>query len=166
VSATRHTWLGRAEALGRWIENAFLTVLLGALIAIAFAQIVLRNVFSLGLAWADGSTRVLVLWLAVIGAVAAARDGRHIAINLAGRLLPARFHRWTEALVDLFATALAGTLAWHAVRFVADSRAFGDVLLDDWAAWKLQIVMPIGFALITYRFALRLLRGLIGARRR
>ena len=153
--ASRHPWLVRAEKLGRGLENALLIVLFGGLGTLAFAQIVLRNVFSIGLPWADGIIRLAVLWLAVIAAIAASRDGKHIAINLAERLLPDRLRRPVEALMDLFTAAVAALLAWYSWSFVRDSRAFEDVLLGTWPAWIFQSILPIGFALVCYRYLLR-----------
>ncbi len=152
---SRHPWLVRAEKLGRAKENVLLIVLLGGLSTLAFAQIVLRNVFSIGLPWADGIIRLAVLWLAVIAAIAASRDGRHIAINLAERLLPDRLRRPVGALMDLFTATVAALLAWYSWRFVSDSRAFEDVLLGTWPAWVFQSILPVGFALVCYRHVLR-----------
>lgn len=145
----------KADRIGRLVENVLLAVLLFGLIALATTQILLRNVFSEGIAWADGLVRLIVLWLALIGAVAASRDGRNISINLAPRWLPERLARPVEALVELFTAAVAALLAWHAWRFVADSREFGDLLLDGAPAWIFQLILPIAFALIAYRYLLR-----------
>lgn len=163
AGAPRRGWLERAESLGLWLENALLTFLLVALIAVAASQIVLRNAFSIGFAWADGLTRIIVLWLAVVGAVAATREGRHISINLAARFLPEGLRRLTAAVVSFFAAGVAALLAWHAGRFVADSRAYGDVMLGDWPAWLFQLVLPIGFALMAYRFLLSGFKRLFGS---
>jgi TRAP-type C4-dicarboxylate transport system permease small subunit len=160
VNADRRiAWLDRVETIGRHIETAVLTVLLSVLIVLAFAQIILRNVFSAGLSWGDGSTQLLVLWIAVAGAVAATRDRRHLSIDLSSRFLPATWYRWTRVLVDLFAMSITGIFAWHAARFVMDSKAFGDSLLGSLPAWPFQLVLPVGFALIAYRFAIHALRG-------
>src|SRR5690606_33547420 len=70
------SWASRLERLGRLLEDALIVLLLGALVVLASAQILLRNVFSMGLAWSDGLVRMLVLWLALLGALAASRDGR------------------------------------------------------------------------------------------
>lgn len=134
--------------------------MLGGLILLSSAQILLRNVFSVGLPWADGLVRLMVLWLALLGAVAASRDHRHIAINLTERYLPAGLMRPVNVLVDTFAAVVAGALGWYSLRFVLDSREFGDVLLDGWPAWWFQIILPIGFGLIGYRYALRVAAGL------
>lgn len=158
----RRLWFERAEQAGRWLESVLLAVLLAGLIALASGQILLRNVFSVGVLWADGLVRLIVLWLALIGAIAAARDRRHIAINLAERYLPERVMVPVNVLVEAFTAGVAGVLAWHSARFVLDSRAFGDVLLDGWPAWWFQAILPVGFALIAYRYALRAAGRLAG----
>lgn len=156
--------LSWADRLGRFLENLLLGVLLFGLVALASTQILLRNVFSEGIPWADGTVRIAVLWLALLGAVAASREGRNISINLAGRWLPERFRVPADALVSLFTAAAAGLFAWHAWAFVADSHEFGDRLLGA-PAWIFQAIMPVAFALIAYRYLLRFaadVRGLVG----
>lgn len=155
MPAPRDPLLTRADRLGRFIENLLLVALLFGLVGLASAQIVLRNAFSLGISWADGVVRLAVLWLALLGAVAASRDGRNIAINLAGRWMPERFRRPVNALVDLFTAGVAGAFAWYSWTFVADSRAYGDLLLDGAPAWIFQLIMPVAFGLIAYRYLLR-----------
>lgn len=155
--ALRHRALVRAEKIGIWLENALLVGLLAGLMILATAQIVLRNVFSISFPWADGLIRLAVLWLAVIGAIAASREGRHIAIRLAERMLPGRCQRPVAFIVDAFTAAVAAGLAWYAWSFVSLSREFGDVLLGTWPAWIFQSILPVGFALIAYRYLLHAL---------
>jgi TRAP-type C4-dicarboxylate transport system permease small subunit len=102
------------------------------------------------------------LWIAILGAVAASRDGKQIAINLAPRLLPAHWSRRVLIVVEAFTAAVAAIMAWYAWTFVRDSRAFGDVMLGDWPAWVFQAILPIGFALIAYRYLLRAFGRLAG----
>jgi TRAP-type C4-dicarboxylate transport system permease small subunit len=154
--------LTRAEAIGRWLENALLVTLFAALMLLAVTQIALRNVWSAGLPWADGLIRIGVLWIAILGAVAASRDGKHIAINLAPRLLPAHWGRRVLIVVEAFTAVVAAIMAWHAWAFVRDSRAFGDVMLGDWPAWVFQAVLPIGFGLVAYRYLLRAFGRIVG----
>jgi TRAP-type C4-dicarboxylate transport system permease small subunit len=125
------------------------------MIVLASGQIVLRNVFSIGIAWADGLIRLGILWLALLGAVAASRDRKHISIDVVTRLLPPPLQLVAAVVRDLFTATVCGLLAWYSWVFVSDSREFGDVLLDNWPAWWFQIVMPVGFALIAYRYLVR-----------
>jgi len=156
-------WLERLEALGRTLEDALLVAGLGALILIGAGQILLRNVFSIGVVWADGATRLIVLWLALLGAMAASRDNRHIAINVLDRFLTYRLQRAVAVVRNSFTAAVCAALAWYAWVFVRDSREFGDTLLGDWPAWWFQIVMPVAFALIAYRYLLRAVAAIRGA---
>jgi TRAP-type C4-dicarboxylate transport system permease small subunit len=50
---------------------------------------------------------------------------------------------------------VCGLLAWFSLRFVRDSREFGDVLLGDLPAWWFQLILPVGFGLIAYRYGVR-----------
>jgi TRAP-type C4-dicarboxylate transport system permease small subunit len=155
LPAPRDPLLAWADRFGRFIENLLLVVFLFGLIGLASTQIVLRNAFSVGISWADGVVRLAVLWLALLGAVAASRDGRNISINLAGRYMPQRLRRPVDALVDLFTAAAACAFAWYSWAFVADSREYGDLLLDGAPAWIFQLIMPVAFALVAYRYLLR-----------
>ena len=152
-------WLKRADTAARWCENSLLVVLFIALLGLSGGQIILRNVFSSGLFWSDELVRLLVLWLAVVGALAATRDRRHIAIDLIARALPALPQRIVRSIVGVFAGVVSATFAWQAWRFVMDSRDFGDTVLGGWPAWYFQLILPLGFALIAWRF----LSGVCGA---
>ena len=127
-------------------------MLFTALLGLSTTQILLRNFFSSGLFWADELVRLLVLWLAVVGALAATRDRRHIAIELIVRSLPDVLQRMTRSIVALFAAGISSVFAWQSYRFVLDSREFGDTVLGNWPAWYFQLILPLGFALIAWRF--------------
>lgn len=150
--------LGRAERIGRWLENALLVAVLATMILLAAAQVGLRVVFSAGVPFGDEALRLLVLWGAMAGAVAASREDVHLRIDLLSRFLPPRGRAAAAALVDLFAAGVAGALAWYSWRFVQDSRAYGDQLLGDLPAWPFQLVLPVAFVLIAYRYLILLAR--------
>ncbi len=145
--------LERVERWARAVENGLLVLLLALLILLASSQIVLRNVFSSSLPWGDEAVRLLVLWLALFGAIAASRDGRQIRIDVLSRVIPERLVWIPDSIATAFTSVVCGIFAWHAWRFVQDSRAFGDQILGDWPAWVLQLILPIGFGVMAYRYA-------------
>jgi TRAP-type C4-dicarboxylate transport system permease small subunit len=155
-----NSWSARAAAIGRAIETVLIVVLLGGLVVFATAQIVLRNFFSIGLTWSDGLIRLTVLWLALLGALAASREGRHITMAAVTRWLPQRVQTAAGVSADLFAAVVSAVLARYAVAFVWDSREFGDTLLSGVPAWWLQAPMPIVFGLMAWQFLVRALRRL------
>ena len=137
------------------IEDLFLALLLGVMIVLAPAQIFLRNFFDAGISWADPLLRVLVLWVGLMGAVAASRSDRHIRIDVASKLLPPPLASLLGVVTSLFTAVVAGTVAWHSWRFVADEWEFGSTAFSGVPAWAFEVVIPVAFTLISVRYLLR-----------
>jgi C4-dicarboxylate transporter, DctQ subunit len=144
--------LYRLDDVGRTAENGALVLLLVGMMLLAVGQIFLREVFSTGFLWADELLRLLVLWLAMVGSVAACRDNRHIRVDALSHLLPARAVAAVRIVVDLFAAAVSAVIAWHAFRYLGLEREFGDTVLLDTPAWIPHSIVPLAFALLAYRF--------------
>lgn len=148
------------DSAGRYLEDTLLVLLLGALIVLAALQIVQRNLLAGGFVWSDELLRILVLWLALFGAVAASRDDNHINIDLLSRWLPTRPRLGARVVTDLFTVAVCGLLAWHGGRFVAGEREFSSTVLGGLPAWLFELIIPFGFGLIAWRYAVFTLRDL------
>lgn len=147
-------WLEKADRGGRWLENALLAILLGGLIILAGGQILLRNVFAEGVSWADPLLRILVLWVGMLGAVAASREDKHISIDVFSRLLKGRALAIAKTIIALFTAGVCGLLTWHTFRFVQDEYAWSDVEVAGLSIWLWQSILPLGFGLITWRYIL------------
>ncbi len=159
-------FLSRLDRIGRFAENTALVTLLSAMMVLAVGQIVLREVFSTGFVWADELIKLMVLWLAMVGSIAAARDNRHIRIDALSHILPETAIKLTRVLVDVFAAAVCGVIAWHTYRYLQLEIEFEDSVLIDTPAWIAHLIVPLAFALIAYRFlvsiAWQLYRLIIG----
>ncbi len=153
--------LARAEAAGRWIENISLAALLIAMILLASSQIFLRNFSTGGFPWADEALRLMVLWVAMLGAVAAARDDRQIAIDVLSRFMPEKPRLLTLAAMNALTSAVSFLLAWYCLVFVRESYAYEDVVLTDLPAWVFQAILPLAFGLLGYRYAIWALRRIV-----
>lgn len=147
-----------ADRLGHAAETALLVLILGSMILLAFGQIIMRNFFDLGLQWGDELLRMLVLWLAVAGAVAASRSDKHINIAVLDRFLSPGLKRAVQLLVYLFTAGICLIVAWFSLQFVQTSREYGDLILGDVPAWWLQSVLPVGFGLIAWRYTVFFVR--------
>lgn len=155
--------LDALDGLGRAVENLLLCVLLLTMVTLAVWQIVARNLLGSGLLWADEFLKILLLWLGLVGAVAASRELKHIQIDLLTRLLPVRFQATAQIVTNLFTAAVCSLCAWHAGRFVMMEREFGSTVLGSAPAWLFEAVIPVAFGLIAYRYMVasgRLLLGL------
>ena len=150
----------RALGLLHTAEDTFLALLLLAMVVLAPLQIFLRNFFDMGLTWADPLIRVLVLWIGLLGAVAASRGNRQISIDVVSRLLAPRAQAVVGVLTGAFTSAVSGLVAWHSGRFVATELAYESVAFSGIQAWIFQIVIPFSFGAIAIRYALYTLADL------
>lgn len=154
------TTLSRLEKAGRAGEDAVLVVTLTAMILLAASQIVMRNLFNFGFIWTDEMLRMLVLWLAVAGAVAASRSDKHINIAILDRFLPAKVKLAVKIVIHMFTAGVCGVVTWYSVQFVQMSHEFGDILMGSIPAWMPQLILPVGFGLICYRYSLFVIQEL------
>ena len=138
------------------IENSLLIALLALMVSLAGAQILFRNLFDSSIFGVDQLLRLLVLWVALLGAVAASREAKHIGVDVISRWLPARWRVGARALTDLFTVAVCTLLAWQAWRFVQSERAVGEMAFGALPVWYAQLILPAAFALITLRYLLLL----------
>lgn len=148
---------------GKRAEDGLLVLAFLALVVLAGLQILLRNVFDSGLAWIDPVLRILVLWVAMLGAVAASRDNRHINIDVLSRLLPDDWLAWTRRITALVTAVICALLAWHTFRFVRDEYSYSDMEVAGVPVWLWQSILPLGFALMARRFAVTVIHPPTGA---
>ena len=121
------------------------------MIFLAGTQVFLRNFFDSSLYWGDEMLRLMVLWLTIAGGLAASRMDKHISIAVVDRFLPDKAQLVTKVIIDLFTAFICGLFAWHSARFVMGSYEYGDMLMRSVPAWTMQIILPVGFALMTFR---------------
>jgi len=156
------SFLSRLDRYGQLLENVALVTLLSGMMLLAVGQIVLREVFDTGIIWADELVRLIVLWLAMMGAVAACREDRHIRIDAITHLFHDRVIDVIRIVVDLFAAAVCAVIAWHAYRYLQLEIEYQDTVLVDIPAWIAHVVVPVSFAVLSYRFVLSVLQKILG----
>lgn len=152
-------WERLDEAIGR-LEKSLMVIFLGLMIVAAFAQIALRNFVGVGLPWSESLVRYLVLWVGFIGASLAAREGRHITIEVIKLRPSAGGRRYLAAVSQLCAVVVCTLMTWAAVKFVRDDAEIGTRTFFDLPTWVLETIIPATFAIMSLRFLLRAIRAL------
>nr|UXE46169.1 ectoine TRAP transporter small permease protein TeaB [uncultured bacterium] len=156
---------GTGGAGRRWlavlhsIEDAILALILGVMIVIATAQIILRNTIHWNLGWGDPLVRLLVLWVGLLGALAASRNNRHISIDILSHLFPPTARRVAQAANCLFTSFVCAVVAWYAIGFISDERNHPGIGLLGLPEWILHSIVPLGFTLIALRYLLMAFTG-------
>lgn len=174
VDAVKSRWAAVVRGFDR-LETGVLTLLALTLVVLAAAQIVARWVgqspdlltwpvvgWLFGWThwigpWVDPFLRALVLWVGMLGALAAARDDRHINLDVLQRRLQGRRLRVARLLSYGFAALVSAMLAQASWGLVELERDSGTFLFADVPMWWSQLILPIGFAILALRFVLRAL---------
>ena len=153
--------LARLDQAGRLVEDVLLVTLLGGMMLVAVGQVIAREIFETGFFLAGELVRLMVLWLAMVGSIAACRENRHIRIDAISHLLSDRAVGIVRMLVDTFAAVVCGVIAWNAWRYLQLEIEFEDTVLIDTPAWVAHLVVPVAFALLSYRFLVLVLQSAV-----
>lgn len=151
--------LARMRTVVGTVETGLLLGLVATMVVLAVAPILLRLAGVAAPLWTDAAVRILVLWLAMAGALAATRDGRHIRVDAILHYLPAVGRRPLLRMVDGLTAAVCAVLAWQTGRLVAMEYGAGTHAFAGVPAWVAELALPVGFGLMAVRFALNTLLG-------
>jgi TRAP-type C4-dicarboxylate transport system permease small subunit len=139
------------------LENSLVVIIVATMVIMSFLQVFLRNFFDYGILWGDIFLRHLVLWVGFVGASLATRDEKHINIDVLGRITPEKFRPYLRTITDLFTMLICLVLARAAYGFLQYEIEANTILFNNIPAWPFQMIIPLGFALIAFRFLLKIL---------
>ena len=154
------------ERLDRYLgyfEGAILAAMLIAMMGLAVLQIVLREFFNSGLVWADEFINYLVLWVALVASIVAARSNKHLRIDAISQFVPERFAKFPRIVVDLFAAGVCAVIGWHAQRYIVLLFEFGDTRLGDVPAGYVFGLLPFAMYLMALIFTVQSIARLVDA---
>lgn len=134
------------------IEDGLLVLLLLLMVASSAGQIILRELFHSGFVAADPFARLMVLWVAMFGAVVAARNDKHINIDILSRLLSQAGRRRLRSVVHVISASVCIIIAYTSLRFVLEEFSYGSTVFSGIPAWIAESVIPLGFALISLHY--------------
>ncbi len=159
-TSRRPDWTERLEG---WV----LAVLLALMTLITFMQVIARYVFNYSFVWALELTTFLFGGLIFLGMSYGVHVGAHIGIDALVRTLSASTARKVAIVATLLCLLYAGILFVGSWIYVTRIYEIG-ILAQDMPIpqWVPRLVLPIGFALLFWRFGQILYRLLKGQRAR
>jgi len=147
--------VSKVEAfLGRSAEFA-VALLVAAETLILFSGIVARYVFHVPLVWSDELASILFMWLAMLGAVVALRQGSHMRMTAFVGLVGSSWSAFFNALAVMAPLAFLVLALPQAVDYAYEERLITTPALEVSNAFR-AAALPIGFALMAVGAALRL----------
>jgi TRAP-type C4-dicarboxylate transport system permease small subunit len=136
------------------LEDWLLVSMLAAMVVLAVTQIVYRNVAGGGVAWIDPLLRMLVLWVALSGAVIASRTDNHIRIDFFARYISGKYYIYIKRIVHAYCVIICAVIAWYSVSFVRMDYEFQTKAFAGIPAWITELIIPIAFGLMAFRYFL------------
>jgi len=149
---------GSAMGLWRRIEELVASFALMTMVVLPLAEIAGRRLLGHGVPGSIDYVRHLTLWLTLLGAMAAARDGRHLCMTTTA-WIPETWRRAADLIAVTVACTICGALAWTSLQLVLAERASAMSLAGGVPIYLAQAILPFGFALIGWRLAARLNRA-------
>ena len=145
------------------LESALLLLVIVVMVALAATQLYLRKFHDFGFDWADVLIRQLVLWIAFLGGALATHQGRHIAIDAAAKLLPARWSAVVRALTSVAAAAITVIMVRAAWTFLLDEIDTDSRLMGSLRQWWFVAIIPATLALAAFHFLVAMRRAVVEA---
>ena len=145
-----------------WLIFGFLSVM----VTFTFIQVCLRGLYThahfrwanmlMGyLDWSEPLVRLLVLWLTFLGASLLTGDNKHVKIDLFSKLLPQKLRPWRELILAVVCIIVSATMVFVCIGYLKLEMEFGGTVFLHLPNWIGQLILPLGFAMILFRFLLR-----------
>lgn len=136
------------------IEEGLIALFLAIMTFLTFVQVVLRYVFNSGWVWSLEATTYSFAWLVLLGMAYGVRTRSHIAVDLLVGRLSGITHKAASYLSIIICLAYSTLMVYGGTVFVTRLFQLGNDARDlPVARWILTIMLPLGFALLTLRFA-------------
>ena len=145
-----------AQSKGLWCwarraENSLLVLALAAMLLLPVLEIVLRSVLKTGISGSSAIVQHLCLIVGMLGGAVAAREGRLLALSPVQSLLKGRVLAAAQVFSNAFAAVICLFLCVASVQYVWAVKPLGKLLVYGIPVWVIQLILPIGFGLITLR---------------
>ena len=133
-------------------ETGLLVAIFIAMLGVAVFQVVSRNLFDAGFAVGDELVRMAVLWLTMVGSMVAAREKKHIRIDILDRFLPLKAKRHVNQVVDFLTGSICLAIAYYSIDFIKWEMIDQTVGVGIIPAWILELIIPISALVMAIRY--------------
>ncbi len=143
------------------LEEWIIGLMLAAMTALTFLQVVMRYVFNSGFSWALELTTVFFSFMIFVGISYGVRVGSHIGVDALVKMMGHTARRNVSILAVLLSLLYVGLVLTGASTYVLKMKEVG-IEFEDMPIerWQVLIIMPLGFLLTGWRF-MQILIGLL-----
>lgn len=146
------SWLARINSNLEKLEDFLLPALFILTLILSVIQIIMRNVFSSGIVWADPLLKIMVLWLGMFGALYATRKRRHIKIDILKHYLNPKLKKLTSRIVYFISGLICLLCSYFSTTFLILEYQDGTKAFMQVPAWLVESIIPIALLIMALRF--------------
>jgi tripartite ATP-independent transporter DctM subunit len=136
-------------------ENRVAGLALGGIMLIPLAEIASRKFLNTAIPGAGAYAANLTLWLGMLGAAIAARDGKLLSLATGEFLPKGRLGDAAHILAAAIGAMISTMFAMGSTVLVQSDRLVGDQIAEGFPKWIADLALPIGFGLIALRLVWR-----------
>jgi tripartite ATP-independent transporter DctM subunit len=137
------------------LEALVASLALGGIMALPLAEIVSRKFFSTSIPGAGEYASHLMLWMGLIGASIAAREGKLLTLATNEFIPKGVLGTVAHVFAGFVGAAVSTLFCLGSIALVRSDAAAGDMIADTVPTWIAELALPIGFGLIALRLAWR-----------
>jgi TRAP-type C4-dicarboxylate transport system permease small subunit len=133
------------------------------LVVMTIAAVFMRYVVGQPLQWTEEVSGLLMVWIVMIGGVAAEREGQHLTIPLLPDALPRRLGLALNAVVSTFSVVVLSYMAWLAWQLASRAQyKLTQILGVSWFWIDIAVTVGCGvMAIYTLMRVVRYLRDMV-----
>lgn len=142
------------------IEEYLAGILLLAMAAVAFINVVSRFTFKFSISYIEELEIYLYVWLVLFGSAIAFKRWDHLCVSILVEKLPDKYQRLVEHFVTLLSITFFVILFRYSIIHIQDEMFMGVTTTSMGVPmWWYTLGLPIGSGLIIIRLIQRLFRG-------
>jgi C4-dicarboxylate transporter, DctM subunit len=132
-------------------ENVVVALALAGMALLPLSEIALRAAFHTGIPGSGAVVQHLTLVVGMLGAAVAARENRLLTLSTGAALLSGKLQAGARIFSGAVAVAVTALLAFASYQFLVTEKLAGAILAGKVPTWVVEIVLPLGFALVALR---------------
>ena len=147
------------EILEKWlVVFSFSLMLFFSFINIILRTLYIRfdlnwaNLIMSRIDWSEPFARLMVLWVAFLGASLLTRENRHIRIDIMGHLLSPVLNRVRELILSAGCVAICLIMISASTGYIKIEMQYSTGSFLGIPIWIYQLVIPFGFSAMCFRF--------------
>jgi len=143
------------KALAVRAENVLSSLALTSIVLLPLAEIAWRRIAGRSISGAGPFASYLLIWVAMLGAALAARDGKLLSLATGEFMPKGRLGELAHIFSGFVGSAIATILGLAAFDLLLSDKKTGDIIAMSVPVWVADIALPVGLGLIALRLAYR-----------